>query len=135
MSNCKVTLNLENSFSEISSICSAQPGSILGPLLFLIYINDMMMAVKCSLFLYADDTCLVFQSKNVKNIRKQFNEDFGNVCNWIVDNLFNTKSVLLTSQHSLILIMLAQHVLLVFLKNYETKFKLHKINAFVSFFS
>ena len=30
------------------------------------------MAVKYDLFLYADDTCLVFQSKNVKDIEKQF---------------------------------------------------------------
>ena len=57
------TVNLENSFSEVSSMsCGVPQGSILGPLLFLIYVNDMPMAVKCNLFLYADDTCLVFQS-------------------------------------------------------------------------
>ena len=44
------------------------------------------MAVKCNLFVYADDTCLVFQSKNVKDIEKQLNEDFANICNWFVDN-------------------------------------------------
>ena len=31
-------------------------GSILGLLLFLIYVNDMLMAVKCDLLLYTDDT-------------------------------------------------------------------------------
>ena len=46
----------------------------------------MLMAVKCNLFLDADGTCLVFQSKNVNNIEKQLNEDFANVCNWFVDN-------------------------------------------------
>ena len=50
-------------------------GSILGPLLLLIYINNMQIAVKCNLFLYADDTCLVFQGKNVMAIKKQLNED------------------------------------------------------------
>ena len=44
------------------------------------------MAVKCNLFLYADDTCLVFQSKNVKDTKKQLNEDFANICDWFVDN-------------------------------------------------
>ena len=79
LSNRKFTVNLENSFSEVSSIsCGVPQGSILGPLLFLIYVNDMPMAVKCDLFLYADDTCLVFQSKNVKDIKKQLNEDFAN---------------------------------------------------------
>ena len=46
----------------------------------------MPMAVKCNLFLYANDTCLVFQSKNVKDIYKQLNEDFVHICDWFVDN-------------------------------------------------
>ena len=87
LSNRKFTVNLENSFSEVSSIsCGVPQGSILGPLLFLIYINDIPMAVKCNLLLYANDTCLVFQSKNVKDIEKQLNEDFANICDWVVDN-------------------------------------------------
>ena len=102
LSNRKFTVNLENSFSEVSSIsCGVPQGSILGPLLFLIYVNDMPMAVKCDLFLYADDTCLVFQSKNVKDIEKQLNEDFANICDWFVDNKLSihfsedkTKSIL-----------------------------------------
>ena len=74
LSNCKFTVNLENFFSKVSSMsCSVPQGSILGPLLFLIYINDMPITVKCYLFLYADDTCLVLQSKNVKDIKKQLN--------------------------------------------------------------
>ena len=31
---------------------------------------------ECNLFLYADDTCLVFQSDNVQDIKKQLNPDF-----------------------------------------------------------
>ena len=80
-------------------------GSILGPLLFLIYVNDMPMAVKCDLFLYADDTCLVFQSQNVKDIERQLNEDFANICDWFVDNKLSihcgedkTKSILFASK-------------------------------------
>ena len=80
-------------------------GSVLGPLLFLIYVNDMPMAVKYNLFLYADDTCLVFQSKNVKDIEKQLNEDSENMCDWFVDNKLSihfdedkTKSILFVSK-------------------------------------
>ena len=106
LSNRKFTINLKNSFSEVSSIsCGVPQGSILGPLLFLIYVNDMPMAVKCDLFLYADDTCLVFQSKNVKDIEKQLNEDFANICDWFVDNKLSihfgedkTKSILFASK-------------------------------------
>ena len=65
LSNRKFMANLENSFPEVSSISWGVPqGLILGPLLFLIYVNDMLMAVKCNFFLYADDTCLVSQSKS-----------------------------------------------------------------------
>ena len=46
----------------------------------------MPMVVKCDLFLYFDDTCLVFQSKNVKDIERQLNEDFANICDCFVDN-------------------------------------------------
>ena len=57
LSNRKFTVNLENSFSEVSSIsCGVPQGSILGLLLFLIYVNDMLLAVKCDLLLYTDDT-------------------------------------------------------------------------------
>ena len=93
LSNRKFTVNLENSFFELSSIsCAVPQGSIFGRLLFLIYVNDMPMAVNCNLFLYADDTCLVFQSKNVKNIEKQLNEDFANMCDWLVDNKLSIHS-------------------------------------------
>ena len=106
LSNRKFMVNLENPFSEVSSIsCGVLQGSILRPLLFLIYVNDMPMAVKCDLFLYADGTCLVFQSKNVKDIEKQLNEDFANICDWFVDNKVSihfgedkTKSILFVSK-------------------------------------
>ena len=56
----------------------------------------MSMSVKCNLFilinlinLYANDICLAFQSKNIKDIEKQLNEDFANICDWVVDNKLN----------------------------------------------
>ena len=70
--------------------CAVPQGSILDPLLFLIYIYDMAMAVKCNLLLYADNTCLLFQSKNVKDIEMQLNEGFANICDWFVDNKLST---------------------------------------------
>ena len=51
-----------------SMTCGIPQGSILGSLLFLLYVNDMPQTVKCDLFLYADDTCLLFQHENLKGI-------------------------------------------------------------------
>ena len=60
LSNRSFLINLENSFSQPASVsCGVPQGSILGSLLLLIYVNDMSQAVKCDLFLYADDRCLV----------------------------------------------------------------------------
>ena len=53
-------------FRKIS--CGVPPGSILGPLLVLIYVNDMHQAVKQNLLLYADDSCLVYQRKGIGKI-------------------------------------------------------------------
>ena len=86
-------VNLKNSFSEVWSISWDVPeGSILGPLLFLIYVNDMPMAVKCNLFLYVYDTCLVLQTKNVKDIEKQLNEDCETICNWFAHSKLSAHS-------------------------------------------
>ena len=60
-------VNIDKKFSDPGNLtCGVPQGSILGPLLFLLYVNDMSQAVKCDLLLYADDTCLTFQHENVK---------------------------------------------------------------------
>ena len=62
--NISFLVNLGNDFSQPASVsCGVPQGSVLGPLLFLIYVNDMSQAVKCDLFLYADDTCLICQQR------------------------------------------------------------------------
>ena len=68
---------MENANSSKASItCGVPQGSILGPLLFLIYINDMPQAVDSELLIYADDTCQVFQHRNIQTIEEHLNRDF-----------------------------------------------------------
>ena len=59
LSNRKQRVALNGFFSEYSNIESGVPqGSILGPLLFLIYINDLEKNVKSNIKFFADDTML-----------------------------------------------------------------------------
>ena len=44
------------------------------------------MPVASDSLLYADDTCIVFQYKNVTEIEKQPLRDFSSLCDWFVDN-------------------------------------------------
>ena len=107
LSNRKIIVNLKNSFSEPGHLsCGVPQGSILGPLLFLLYINDMPQAVNCELLLYPDDTCLIFQHKDVKVIEKQLNGNFSSICDWFVENKLSihfgedkTKSILFSSKN------------------------------------
>ena len=59
---------------------------ILGPLLFLLYINDMPQDVDCKLLLYDDDTCLIFQHKDITEIESTLNTNFSMLCDWFGDN-------------------------------------------------
>ena len=60
-------VNIDKKFSNPGYLtCGIPQVSILGPLFFLFYINGMPQAVKCDLFLYAEETCLTFQHQNVK---------------------------------------------------------------------
>ena len=56
--------------------CGVPQGSILGPLLFVNYANDVSQAVKSNLFLYADDSCLMYQHKDLAKIEKILKEPF-----------------------------------------------------------
>ena len=54
-------VNINNHFSDLSKIyCSVPQGSILGPLLFLLYVTDILQAFHSDLFLYVDDSGLTF---------------------------------------------------------------------------
>ena len=57
----KFKIHINTSYSSPSNlICGFPQGSILGPLLFLLYVNDLPKAVVSDSLLYADDTCIVF---------------------------------------------------------------------------
>ena len=107
--NRKFKVHIKNTFSEPGTLlCGVSQGSILGPLLFLLCINDMLQAADCELLLYADDTCLIFQHKDITEIETALNKIFSMLCDWFVDNKLSihfgedkTKSILFGSKHKI----------------------------------
>ena len=67
----KFKISINTSYSiPASLLCGVPQGSISGPLLFLLYINDLPRAVISDSLLYADDACIVFQHKTEIEIEK-----------------------------------------------------------------
>ena len=61
-------------------------GSILRPLMFLLYINDIPQALLSShTYLYAEDVCIFDQHKDVKEVKNVLNKKTGSECEWFVD--------------------------------------------------
>ena len=73
--------------SSLPVTCGVPQGSILGPLLFLIYINDMNLAVESStIFHFADDTNLLYSSKTIKKLKQNLNKDLMLLYDWLCAN-------------------------------------------------
>ena len=73
--------------SEATIKCGVPQGSTLGPLLFLIYINDLHLCLKKSQAShFADDTCIMHASNKLKTLESNLNMDLKYVSDWLKAN-------------------------------------------------
>ena len=60
---------------------------MLGPLLFLLYVNDSANSSKhFSFYLFADDTSIISANKNLHNLEQIVNSELSNVSDWLLAN-------------------------------------------------
>nr|CAI5865274.1 unnamed protein product [Callosobruchus analis] len=63
-------------------------GSILGPILFTIYINDLSEELNCDLCLYADDTTAITSGRNREVVKSKLHDNFNDLHEWFSRNYF-----------------------------------------------
>jgi hypothetical protein len=86
--NRSLKVQVNDHLSEKVQINSGVPqGSILGPVLYLIYVNEMFGCVtKCRMFMYADDTVVVVAHRNIVSAANILQHEFTNVLKWTHDH-------------------------------------------------
>ena len=84
----KQCVAINNCHSDFKDVLTGVPqGSILGPLLFLLYINDIYQSSELlNFFLFADDTCILFSHKNKQYAEMVINRELVKLSDWLTAN-------------------------------------------------
>ena len=105
LSNRKQRVVIEGVHSDWRNIVAGVPqGSVLGPLLFLIYINDLPASVNSNCFLFAAD-CLLEEVCSPSVCASRLNDDLASISTWasrwlVTMNANKTKSMVFSSKRS-----------------------------------
>ena len=85
LSNREQFVNINGFDSDMKDLtCGVPQGSSLGPLLFLLYINDFRLCLeRTSCGHFADDTFIVYNSKKAKTIETVINTELKEVIKWL----------------------------------------------------
>ena len=88
LSDIKQYVSINGYDSNLADVKFGVPqGSVLGPLLFLVYINDLNQALKfCKVHHFADDTNLIHFSQFVYRLNKYVNLDLNYLTYWLNSN-------------------------------------------------
>ncbi len=105
LTNRKQYVDFDGHKSELCDIlCRVPQGSILGPLLYLIYVNDIAESSKGCILSFADDTSLIVSDANLINLFSTANTEMNKLYAWFCANRLSlnankTKFIILRSPH------------------------------------
>lgn len=101
------TVKIKNEYSTLlPSTQGTAQGSIIGPTEYLLYVNDMSNVINSgSVYQFADDTCILVASKNLRDAEESLQRNFDKMCKWahdvgLVINATKTKIVHIHSSHN-----------------------------------
>ena len=88
MINRTQQVQIENALSDKCPVKYGVPqGSVLGPLLFILYINDLPLSISnCITDMYADDSTIHISGENISDIQTKVQEDLNRIEFWCKDN-------------------------------------------------
>ena len=101
---CVMVDGVVSGFLDVN--CGVPQGSILGPILFLCYVNDMALSLQCHLSLYADDSTLIASGVNARDLGDFLSSQLASCGRWMIDNrlslhLGKTECILIGTSHKL----------------------------------
>ena len=83
----QVTIVGQNTSNKMNITCGVPQGSVLGPLLFLLYVNDICSSSKTlKFYLFSDDTNILLSNKNLKSLENTMNIELNKVYQWLISN-------------------------------------------------
>ena len=104
LSCCKQRAIIQGVHSDWCNIeAGVTQGSVLGPLLFLIYINDLPTTITCNCFIFADDCFLLEKNQSPGDCAAKLNHDLRSISDWakqwlVTRNETKTKAIVFSAK-------------------------------------